>query len=130
MIGKVQVTSSPCVYLVDIYWNSQKKQWSMRCHKRKQVFGYYSIVALKNCKCHVSHKGRERVRQQKRKYVHAWITGEILDKVEDIKEYGILYYNPYIDIGFTDRERNIRVFYAYKMIFLPDGTVKYSRGMK
>ncbi len=82
---------------VQVYRNLHKNCLSVRqggivkCHAEN--------VVLKDCKFIINEKGRNRVRKEKRKNVHAWIKGTVVDASET---WGMLpfeweeaYYNPY-----------------------------------
>jgi hypothetical protein len=82
---------------VRIYRNLNKK-----CLSVKQdgiVVCHASEVRLKDCRFIVNAAGQKRVRTEKRKNVHSYVEGFVVDK----KEYGnmlpyewnVLYYNPY-----------------------------------
>lgn len=79
--------------IVRVYWNLHKKCWSIQ-HKRK-VISHKKQVALINVKFIVSEAGRQRVLKERRKNVHAFAQGELLE--EDMKnDYKVIVsYNPY-----------------------------------
>lgn len=96
-----------------IYWNSRKKTFSVRAeegiHKGK-VITHLDYVALSWPVAKVSVAGRERVRREKRKTVHAGILGILtagkkegitpgaLQKLDSCR---IVSYNPYINDTFV-----------------------------
>lgn len=82
---------------VQVYRNLHKNCLSVRqggivkCHAEN--------VVLKDCKFIINKKGRNRVRKEKRKNVHAWVKGFVVDASET---WGMLpfeweeaYYSPY-----------------------------------
>lgn len=96
-----------------IYWNSRKKTFSVRAeegiHKGK-VITHLDYVALSYPVAKVSIAGRERVRREKRKSIHAGIWGTLtagkkegittraLQKLDSCREVS---YNPYINDTFV-----------------------------
>lgn len=62
-------------YIVQVYWNSHKKLFSVR-HNGK-VIGWEANFALNKAKFVVSEKGRQRVLAKKKKAVHAWVEGSV-----------------------------------------------------
>lgn len=58
---------------VQVYRNLTKKCWSLR--QDRLVVAHCSEALLKECKFTVIKKYQERVRQTKRKNVHAWLEG-------------------------------------------------------
>jgi len=60
---------------VDVYYNLHKKCLSVR-HKGK-VIRHCDSVIIEGAKFIVSQRGRERVLQEKRKNVHAYVRGEL-----------------------------------------------------
>ena len=82
---------------VRVYRNLHKKCVSVkqggivRCHATN--------VVLKDCKFIVSEAGRQRVREEGRKNVHAFIEGYVVDarKSLELLDFGwdAVYYNPY-----------------------------------
>lgn len=95
--------SKPC----KVYRNLHRKCFSVqqggivKCHAEN--------VILKNAEFLVSDKGRERVRREKRKSVHAFVKGFVVAASETIKgqlDFGWqkCYYNPYETDYFTECE--------------------------
>ena len=82
---------------VRIYFNLRTKTLSLQT----KVNGQWKVTAhpftayLKNVKFKVSEAGRQRVLQQKRKNVHAWVTGELIEKLPDHGPFDSARYNPY-----------------------------------
>lgn len=59
------------------------------------VEGHESYIALENCKMRVSDKGNERVRDEMRKNVHAYIQGKFAEEVIVGADTVEITYNPY-----------------------------------
>ena len=81
---------------VQVYYNLHKKRLSVRSAETGLVINHADIVALDNAKFHVQPAGRAKVRREKRKNVHAYVSGDLAAKQQ--VDSGILdeaYYNPY-----------------------------------
>lgn len=76
---------------VKVYFNLHKKCFSVQ--RNGIVIAHTNFVALKNVDFKVSEAGRQRVLRNKKKSVHAFVVGELLDVGVDS---GIeVTYNPY-----------------------------------
>ena len=62
---------------VDVYYNLHKHLWSVRDRRTGRVILHCDRVELTNVKFHVGQRGRERVNEEQRKNVHAWVTGDL-----------------------------------------------------
>ncbi len=87
---------------VQCYYNLHKKVFSIRDKKTRKVIGHTNHIALENCTFHVSQAGRERVLREKRKNVHAYIEGDIVEYDAFLPPYWMVAqesvpvtYNPY-----------------------------------
>jgi hypothetical protein len=63
---------------VDVYRNLRKKCWSIRAmegRRKGRVVAHADSLHLYHCKFHVSEAGRQRVLREKKKNVHAWVSG-------------------------------------------------------
>lgn len=85
---------------VKVYRNLHKDCWSvvaMEGENYGRVISHESTLLMKLEKAVVSQKGRARVLQEKRKNVHAYLLGEIMEyRVIDIDStLGFIAYNPY-----------------------------------
>ena len=69
--------------------------------------GHADSVYLRGARFKVSEAGRERVRKEKRKNVHAYVYGFIRGRQDNISLIP-LRYNPYENVGFIDPNGNIR----------------------
>jgi len=114
-----------------VYYNLQKKVWSIKAMSgptKGLVIGHAERVRLRNVTFKVSDAGRERVRREKRKNVHAGAQGILVSVhgfthakghfnslVEDgpaitvmsdwLREYGDrIRYNPYKYTSFVDQD--------------------------
>lgn len=87
--------------LVEVYYNLHKKCLSVR-HKGK-VISHTPAITLRNAKFVVREGGRQRVLQEGKKNVHAFVKGELVsyDSTEHARSAT---YNPYRFASFVDRE--------------------------
>ena len=92
---------------VAVYYNIRKRCLSVLDPSTRLVMGHVDSVYLRGARFKVSEAGRERVRKEKRKNVHAYVYGFIRGKHENISLIP-LRYNPYENVGFTDPDGNIR----------------------
>ena len=56
-----------------IYWNLHKKTWSVR--QSGKIVGHSDLIFLKDCRFLVGKAGQARVRAEKKKNVHAGVSG-------------------------------------------------------
>ena len=94
---------------VQVYYNLHKKCLSIR-HKGK-VIEHAQEVTLTDARFHVQQAGRERVLKQKRKNVHAYISGKLKESFWFIQSPKYIWtakqrvtYNPYKYKNFVDKE--------------------------
>lgn len=78
---------------VKVYFNLRKKLFSIQ-HKGL-VIAHKDKVMLKNAQFKVNESGRQRVLKEKRKNVHAFVTGEWCDYLEEVIDSQEVTYNPY-----------------------------------
>jgi len=94
---------------VKVYFNFTKKVWSIL---QDTVKTHAKYVSLKNAKFHVSERGRQKVLSSKRKNVHAWIVGMIVQNPNRLflsianhaghgSPWAKVTYNPYINTSFV-----------------------------
>lgn len=95
---------------VDVYFNLHKKLWSVRDHKTRRVIEHRRYVALTDVTFHVSPAGNARVRAERKKHVHAWVTGTLVDPdtaldvaIKTGGESRRFTYNPYAHTTFVDK---------------------------
>lgn len=71
------------------------KVFSLKDKRTGLVIAHGNGFLIKNVKCHVG-KGRFKVREQKRKSVHAWLEGDYLSECNiDTSNLMEVYYDPY-----------------------------------
>jgi hypothetical protein len=90
---------------VRVYYNLHKKRLSVqeKVNGVWKVMRHVDAIHLKNVSFKVSEAGRQRVLQQKRKNVHAFIIGEPTNELDPTQhQYQIVGYNPYLKERFFD----------------------------
>ena len=94
---------------VQVYYNLHKKCLSIR-HKGK-VIEHAQEVTLTDARFHVQQAGRERVLKQKRKNVHAYISGKLKESFWFIQAPKYVWtakqhvtYNPYKHKSFVNKK--------------------------
>ena len=111
---------------VQVYLNLHKveddgtKWYSLRDKRTGKVIGHANNVHLKDARFIVNERGRERVRQEQRKNVHAWVEGELADCV--LTACRTIRYNPYRDKHFNHNGEP--VFTAHTCVLESSGKVR------
>lgn len=82
---------------VRIYWNLHKRCFSVQTWQARgwRLAGHTNTIALKGATFTVSKAGRERVRRERRKNVHAFIRGEWFPDGAIPVPFAKVTYNPY-----------------------------------
>jgi len=109
---------------VDVYRNLNTGNYSVRCNKTKRVLAHFETVRLQHGVFKVSQSGREKTIQEKRRRVHAWVSGILAGFNEpqppDLQD--IVYYNPYVTSYFIHGDQVIteaeEVFFQGKFCFI------------
>ncbi len=94
---------------VFVYYNLHKHVWSIRATEGPQkgrVIGHSATVLLQDAMPKVSEAGRQRVLQERRRNVHAGITGTLVHTGEEGYFPGLteVTYNPYKYETFVDKD--------------------------
>ena len=79
--------------VVNVYWNLHRHCWSVRQGGR--VVGHAQYIALENVTWRVQASGRERVRREGKKNVHAYASGRVTGLVVFDGSEMPVRYNPY-----------------------------------
>lgn len=79
---------------VFIYWNFNKKLWSIRSMETGRVIDRRTHACITDCTFKVSAAGRQRVLRDRRKNVHAGVVG-MLTTVDAEMPTTPVSYNPY-----------------------------------
>lgn len=106
---------------VKVYKNLTNGLWSIKDSKSGLVLGHAPSVSLVNAKFSVGEKGRLRVIEEKKKYVHAYIIGEYMGTTTDSELMKFSYidvtYNPFKDTHFTLKsDRTIKLTKASEVL--------------
>ena len=85
---------------VRIYWNLHKKCFSVQDYKTGRVIAYKNLVHLTDVKFHVRTGGNQRVRDEGRKNVHAFMIGNLVAGASEFADVADaigreVTYNPY-----------------------------------
>lgn len=95
---------------VDVYWNLHKNIFSILDRKTRRVLTYRAKLVIKNAALIVNEKGRQRVLENKRKNVHAFIRGDSkLTWCEIPPDAVRIHYNPYVSANWTLSDRITKV---------------------
>ena len=87
---------------VKVYKNLTKNTWSIQDYKTRKVIGYSDNIRLEDAKFVVCKSGRQRVLREGKKYVHAFVVGELVDNWKLTEGFEEVRYNPHIfDAFFT-----------------------------
>lgn len=104
-------------FRVMVYYNLHKKTFSVTYDGR--VILYADYVKLKNVEFRVREGGKEKVRQEMRKNVHAFVIGDLVDYCEYPCENmpsetndRVITYNPYKYDSFVNKETEEPVYKA------------------
>lgn len=105
---------------VRVYWNLNKNAWSVM--SKRIVISHKDIIVLSNVRFIVSENGRQKVIREKKKNVHAFAEGEIVEAdglSKDLIDEKLLSYktrqisyNPYKYPCFFERESKEIIFTA------------------
>ena len=63
---------------VEVYRNLNNGMWSIRDAKTKQILAHATALVLHTVTFHVQPAGRDRVRRERRKNVHAYVKGRYI----------------------------------------------------
>ena len=91
MKGKSMIDTNRRVY---VYFNLHKRVWSVRQDGR--IAEHTKYIMLKDARFLVGQAGRKKVLREKKKNVHAGISGYIVDRVPNVPDFcTTVSYNPY-----------------------------------
>jgi hypothetical protein len=100
---------------VEVYWNLHKRLFSVRAlegENKGRVIKHAYGVTLKDAKFVVQPAGRERVRREGKKNVHAFVRGRLADYDRAPKMSYPVTYNPYMYDTFVDADNKSPVHEA------------------
>lgn len=105
-----------------IYYDSTRKTFSIRCQKTRRVVNKSDLIVVDNAQFFVSDRGRERVRRERKKQVHAGVVCEDYTTQWRSTKGGVLVsYNPYTNEGFIRKDTGERVEEARRVMLLMEG---------
>lgn len=108
---------------IKVYWNFTRKCWSVQSQRTGLVVEHVQELCVTTAGLSVSQAGRQRVVRERRKNVHAKISGHRASiPIFSPSCTTRIRYNPYRDETFVT-ERSERVDQADAVHFRPDGTV-------
>ena len=91
---------------VDVYWNLHRLTYSIRAAdgpNKGRVIRYADSVFLKDARFVIQHAGRRKVLVNKKRSVHAWIRGTLIDSPPRSDLLFPITYDPFRDISFIYR---------------------------
>ena len=110
---------------VDVYRNLHKNCWSVRSRERHdygKVVAHTNSLVLNDAKFVVSQAGRNRVLKEKKKNVHAGLSGYYVDRVPVPAVSFDVTYNPYKYDSFVDTEdHEVQEWSEYAHLTCGDG---------
>ena len=94
---------------VRVYWNLHKKTFSVLdwTGDKGRLYKYTEAIVLLNCKFVVQPAGQARVRKEKKKFVHAFVEGDICTEPTRYQSE-LVSYNPYFTDGFVNESGDTR----------------------
>tara|TARA_R110002051_G_scaffold579_3_gene2565 strand:+ start:524 stop:898 length:375 start_codon:yes stop_codon:yes gene_type:complete len=90
---------------IEIYFNLHKKTWSVR--QGGKVVQHTNFICVREPQYVVRKTGKEKVRREKRKNVHAFVRGYVENRLPTFpKKNMFVTYNPYKNDSFVERNTN------------------------
>jgi hypothetical protein len=105
---------------VEVYYNLHKKTFSVRAlsgPNKGRVVMHTNEIALKDAKFVVRESGRKKVLEEKRKNVHAFVRGDMVDGIS-FDNAGTATYNPYRYSSFVNTETKFPVYQASSVLMV------------
>ena len=110
---------------VEIYRNLNKPGKTYSIRQDGLIIGHSNSLLLKDCEFIVNEVGRQRVIKQKRKNVHAFIRGELLNCNPEHLDYGEVTYNPYKNKSFLLNGKKVKFS---KIVLISGGHILGAKG--
>ncbi len=130
--------------VVEVYYNTHRGMLSVRDAKTKKVFAHARIIALENASFVVQPAGRDRVRRENKKNVHAWVRGTVMPywKAVGYDSWGAyvssgarplwdgtrVTYNPYKYDGFVEEVSEKPVSKVHLALVYANGYISTKKG--
>ena len=109
---------------VRVYFNLTRKVWSIQSYqpgKGWRLLTHATHLTLQNAVTKVSESGRQRVIRERKKYVHAYIQGELIRTVPQSHSDRRLSYNPYTGPDFYWKDDNTVAKELGEVVFSESG---------
>lgn len=109
---------------VRIYFNLTRKVWSIQHHvpnKGWRLLAHTSDAILRDAVAKVYESGRQRVIKEGKKYVHAYIEGELIGTRKESHSGRKLGYNPYKNSTFIWKDDNSEAHNIGEVVFNNQG---------
>jgi len=108
MKGRSMIDTNRRVY---VYFNLHKKVWSVRQDGR--ILEHTKYIMLRDARFLVGQAGRKKVLREKKKNVHAGISGYIVDRVPNVPDFcTTVSYNPYENETFINFSNEKPILWA------------------
>lgn len=104
---------------VRVYRNIRRDVYSVQ--QKGLVVAHGTALALRDCQFVVNEAGRQRVLAEKRKNVHAYVKGFVLDGIPDRDGFRRVTYNPYKMDQFAFADTLEPLSDCSIAVFLPEG---------
>ena len=121
---------------VEVYRNLRRRCWSIRSNKTGKVIDHMSSVVLEDCELVVRQAGREKVRREGVKNVHAFVKGYMVTEQTfnlttdtNTKDQTMITYNPYQNESFVKLRTEEPISKA-KYVQLTDKGYAFAKGVK
>jgi len=114
---------------VQVYWNLHQKCWSvvsLEGHRKGRVVAHTDKVFIRDASFVVQPAGRDRVRREKKKNVHAFVRGTWMTSLETGDGWKKIIYNPYKDESFIFSDTGHPVFAAKSVAMFGPRNVRVS----
>jgi hypothetical protein len=96
---------------VYVYFNLHKLVWSVRQDGR--IVEHTEYIMLRDARFLVGQAGRKKVLREKKKNVHAGVSGYIVERVPNVPDFcTTVSYNPYKDKTFINFSNNKPIVWA------------------
>ena len=108
MKGRHMIDTNRRVY---VYFNLHKKVWSIR--QDGKIVEHTKYIMLKDARFLVGQAGRKKVLREKRKNVHAGVSGYVVGRVPNVPDFcTTVSYNPYENETFINYSNEKPILWA------------------
>ena len=106
---------------VDVYKNLHKGIWSVRSRTTGKVIAHKTLVRVLDASFVVQPAGRQKVLDEKRKNVHAFVRGQLSSQKTTTLYWRPVTYNPYKADHFCYKDTGDKVTSASEALLNEDG---------